>query len=1031
MTLPSELLPVGLLGSSTAAGGYQVSRSLRFNSADSAYLNRTPGSAGNRRTWTWAGWVKRTPDVTGVDSLLFASNDAFYFYGEILVFELNVGGGALIVPSQSFRDFSAWMHIQVALDTTQSTANNRVKIYVNGITTIDGGGYPAQNYECVGINNTSNHQIGVYGGAANGNFYLADIHFIDGQALTPSSFTETNATTGQLIPKLYTGSYGTNGWKLNFSDNSTAAALGTDTSGNGNTWTVNNVSVSDFTVAVTSGGLPIYNTSGAYGGTQISGLRSDSNSSYLSLATALGTGSGLDLTDQNVSGRTSGLKTITNAGSVSASSASQFYSGSARFTGATGSRAYLASSSDFAFGTGDFTVEFWVKSEATDVNPSFYRRFFTTGPDSTASVQLGHIVNTSGIVIYYTSTTVLQSTTNIVNKWCHIALTRASGTVRLFVNGVLEASGTDTSDKTNNTPSIGNYNNTDDGRMQGELQDLRVYKGIAKYTSSFTVTSRTLAAGNDSLVDTPTSYGTDTGVGGTVRGNYASLNPLANGSNVTLSNGNLDYSCASSTNTVATSSIAMSSGKWYCEFTVTGGSHIFGLYKASLTGNLTYLGVDANGWGYYSDGEKWTNGTGSAYGNSYTTNDVIGVAFDADAGSLYFYKNGAVQNSGTAAFTGLTSGPYVFATGTDDAGTRTAVSNFGQRPFAYTAPSGFKALCDTNLPTPVIAKPNTVMDVVLYTGTGAALTPTSSLGFNPDWIWIKSRSAATDHALYDVVRGAQARLESNITDAEVTTDGGVTAFNSAGFTLGTLAQVNTSSATYAAWCWDAGTSTVTNTAGSITSQVRANASAGFSVVTYTQPAGAQTVGHGLGVAPELIIVKGRNLSNNWYIYSLSIPANNYLRLNATDASTAYGVALWNGTRPTSTVFSVGADLAGYNYVAYCFAPVAGYSSFGSYVGNGSSDGGFVYTGHRSRWILIKRTDTTANWRIFDTARDTYNVSSAELYPNLANAESAFFSLDINSNGFKIRTSDVNYNASGGTYIYAAFAESPFQYARAR
>jgi hypothetical protein len=329
------------------------------------------------------------------------------------------------------------------------------------------------------------------------------------------------------------------------------------------------------------------------------------------------------------------------------------------------------------------------------------------------------------------------------------------------------------------------------------------------------------------------------------------------------------------------------------------------------------------------------------------------------------------------------------------------------------------------------------MDVVLYTGTGAALTPTSSLGFNPDWIWIKSRSAATDHALYDIVRGAQARLESNTTDAEVTTDDGVTAFNSAGFTLGTLAQVNTSSATYAAWCWDAGTSTVTNTAGSITSQVRANPSAGFSVVTWTgNGASSATVGHGLGVAPVFYVSKNRSASGNWQVLTTAINGSmQYGFLNLTDGFAAAGQ-----TAPTSTVLNLllGGNETnnGNNFVAYCFAPVSGYSSFGSYTGNGSADGPFVYTGFRPRWILQKSTasETYGSWHIYDTARDTYNPVDLELYPNLSSVEGTIpgGDFDILSNGFKIRTNfSGGWNTNGISYIYAAFAESPLQFARAR
>jgi hypothetical protein len=327
------------------------------------------------------------------------------------------------------------------------------------------------------------------------------------------------------------------------------------------------------------------------------------------------------------------------------------------------------------------------------------------------------------------------------------------------------------------------------------------------------------------------------------------------------------------------------------------------------------------------------------------------------------------------------------------------------------------------------------MDVVLYTGTGSALTPTSTLGFNPDLVWIKGRSGATDHAWYDSVRGVEKRLESNTTDAEVTSDGGVTAFNSAGFSVGTLAQVNTSSATYVAWTWDAGEgSAVSNTQGSITSSVRANATAGFSIVTFTSPTGTGnfSVGHGLGVTPEMVIVKSRDAVGVWYVYHKSLATDYYLRLNGTNAAATDGVQWGAGMTSTVLGFRAGySTVGGATTVAYAFAPVVGYSSFGSYTGNGSTDGSFVYTGFRPRWILLKRSDSTGAWSIYDAARDTYNVSSKYLFPNAADAEYTFASLDLLSNGFKLRETAVGYNTSGATYIYAAFSETPFNYARAR
>jgi len=326
--------------------------------------------------------------------------------------------------------------------------------------------------------------------------------------------------------------------------------------------------------------------------------------------------------------------------------------------------------------------------------------------------------------------------------------------------------------------------------------------------------------------------------------------------------------------------------------------------------------------------------------------------------------------------------------------------------------------------------PREYMDVKLYTGNGSTQT-ISGLGFSPDLVWIKNRAAADNHKLTDIVRGATEELESNTDDAEATNADGLTQFNADGFDLGDDDEYNTSAEAYVAWAWDAGSSTVTNTSGSISSQVRANASAGFSVVTYTTTGSAGTIGHGLGVAPSFIITKQRNGTTAWYCYHTSIGAGNYVLLNSTAASAA-GSSIWNSTAPTSTVFSVGNGFGnGETYVAYCFSPLSGYSSFGSYTGNGSTDGPFVYTGFRPRWIMIKRTDSTSNWVIWDTLRADYNEIKLQLFPNTSDSEDNTGACDALSNGFKLRSTNATWNGSGTTHIYAAFAEHPFQYARAR
>jgi len=332
---------------------------------------------------------------------------------------------------------------------------------------------------------------------------------------------------------------------------------------------------------------------------------------------------------------------------------------------------------------------------------------------------------------------------------------------------------------------------------------------------------------------------------------------------------------------------------------------------------------------------------------------------------------------------------------------------------------------------PTIADGSTAMDVALYTGNGSTQT-ISGLNFSPDFVWIKQRSGTQFHRLQDTVRGTSKVLYSNVTDPEDTTSNDITAFNSDGFSVGSF--VNTSSATYAAWTWDGGSSTVSNTDGSITSSVRANASAGFSVVAWTSTSGvAHTFGHGLGVAPYFVIVKKRS-TGNWRVGHNSLGWTTALELNTTGAAFAADGAYWSNTAPTSSVISIGdtGQLGGDN-IAYCWAPVEGYSAFGSYTGNGSSDGPFVYTGHRSRWLLIKASTVVDNWKIVDTERDSYNVAGTLLLPSASNAEIAKtgYEIDICSNGFKVRNATSAFNSNTQTYIWASFAENPFKTSRAR
>src|SRR5210317_2676957 len=322
-----------------------------------------------------------------------------------------------------------------------------------------------------------------------------------------------------------------------------------------------------------------------------------------------------------------------------------------------------------------------------------------------------------------------------------------------------------------------------------------------------------------------------------------------------------------------------------------------------------------------------------------------------------------------------------------------------------------------------INKPSDHFNTVLYTGNGSTQSITG-VGFQPDWTWIKERSSTSGHEVYDSTRGATKLLSPNATDVEGTNASALTSFDSDGFSVGSGGAVNENSQTYVGWNWLAnGGTTSSNTDGSITSTVQANTTAGFSVVTWTGTGANATVGHGLGVAPSMIISKNRDLgTGDWVVYHSGIGATKYLQLNQTAATGTSAIA-WNNTEPTSSVFSVGTwdsgNGSGDKIVSYCFAEIKGYSKFGSYTGNGSTDGIFVYTGFKPAWLMIKRTDSTSSWSMRDTARSTFNVVTNRVWADLSNAESTSTTetIDILSNGFKARNNIGGINTSGGTYIY--------------
>ena len=331
-----------------------------------------------------------------------------------------------------------------------------------------------------------------------------------------------------------------------------------------------------------------------------------------------------------------------------------------------------------------------------------------------------------------------------------------------------------------------------------------------------------------------------------------------------------------------------------------------------------------------------------------------------------------------------------------------------------------------------IKKPSDYFNTKLYTGNGSTQNITG-VGFQPDWVWTKCRSTINSHRLIDAVRGVTKAIVSNSTGAEFTETNGLSAFGADGYTLnGNLASMNTNGDTYASWNWLANGAGAANTDGTISSTVSANTTSGFSIVSWAGNSTAgSTIGHNLGVAPKMIIVKDRDGADSWVVYHNSLAVTEYMVLNSTLAAQTDNEIIFYDTKPTSSVFTVGAhntvNQSGHNYIAYCFAEKQGFSKFGSYTGNGNADGAFIYTGFKPSFIMYKKSSGTGRWTMEDNKRDPFNVATHGLEANgnsVENTGSNYWDVDLLSNGFKLRTTEQETNQSGQTFIYMAFAEQP-------
>ena len=1281
-------IPGGGFSEDRASGAQIVDGGLRFDSAKSQYLKWVPSSAGNRTTWTWSGWIKRSKlggtqrFFTGANAT--ADNDwtALHFNtsDNLVIGAYNV---LLRTSNSVYRDVNSWMHVVVIADLNNASNSLKYRSWVNNqeVTWTS----TSTNQTTSGINAANNHAIGAEQSPNNGgvgsycDIQLTNVYLIDGQALDPSYFGYTDPLTNVWRPKKLSSSvaFGTNGFYLPFDG---SAPIGQDQSGRGNNWTPVNFGGSN-TIEKATGALPILNTDGG-GKVARPGTRTDENASDIVLALPL-VGNKEDVS-AIVKGSGSN-KTVTSVNSVASNAQSNFYGGSYYFDG-TGDYLTAGTSSDYTFGTGDFTVECWVYFNASGT----YQDIFSTADYNSTNLSLRR---TDGNALQYyindAGAGVGSGGSMLAGKWYHTAITRNSGTLRLFVDGVVVYSATETFNfSTSGTFTIGRVpGNPID--LNGYIQDFRIYKGVAKYTSNFIPASTdpdvvpdspsgvsyssnvalvpstdgavafdgsgdylTLADSTDfnfgngdftiegfAYVSSVNSYMTfgptnfasagtfdyivyDSGsrrisfawypynTGGafitssntyplnswfhwavtrsgntfrifingnleasgtnstalshaantvyigrtdgltardfngfqsnihvvkgtalyttnftpptapissvantkllccksnssataadvtpgtiTANGNaaatnfnpftanintqrgkqsgYATLNPLA-ATTGTFSNGNLQLATVLSGYPIytATQYTPAGIGKWYWEFTLnaqTGTNYtMLGMLPSNSTykigqdgtpysfgGLATYIGY--NGVNSAASGAATASGTATA---TITVGDTVGWAFDAENGTVVIYKNGISQ--GTCYTNVLTNIGWTFAfSDYDNASSSTINVNFGQKPFKFPPPAGFQPLTLANTPRPTIVRPDQYVGVSTWSGAqsgSGGLTRQISTGFQPDFVWIKQRnqSFSTGHQLYDSVRGAGAEKELNSsgTAAEgagnIETYGWLNSFDKTGFTVKggstDYDYVDKSGTNYVAWAWKAGGNSNTYnindigystasaaglTAGTITpSGASVNTKSGFSIIRLTTSAssGTYTVSHGLGKDPAFFITKRLNSTSQWWTYHKSIGQSGYLNLASTAASaTDYA---W-GANPTSSVITYTNDflVGSSDYIIYAWAEIPGFSKFGSYTGNGSTDGPVIITGFRPRWIMIKRTDSTSYWHIYDTSRNTYNVANTNLWANGNDAEisDSAYNFDIVSNGFKVRTSDAARNASGGTYIYACWAETP-------
>ena len=914
-----------------AAGANQPAHSIERSVVldTNSYFTRTPSSAGNRKTYTLSFWAKLSQGSNGIGFGQYSdSSNRVYFRVQPAGFSVySVSGGSAdcdVSGSFVFRDPSAWYHIVIVVDTTESTASNRIKLWVNGSSkTLTHTTSWTQNTD-TRINDTNEHTLGLYNNTAYPDGYLAEVNFIDGTALTPASFGETNEDTNQWQAINYTGSYGTNGFYLDFA---TRATDPIDASGNGNNWGSVNVLAGDWKI-------------------------DSPTNNFATLNPLMTTGTNYTYSEGNLKYSTASFR-----------------------NGATTNNIAMTSG-------------------------KWYWEIVMTTNGSTAATHLGVVGMGAGInhLDSYSPRSVYQPGSGNLYQSGSSTTALTSSAVGDIIGFALDVDSNELSIYKNNSSILSGHSlptNSDGGwlvQLLGEGLG-NIMAGVVNFGQDSSFAGEKTAQGNGGVGE-DFYYTPPTG--------YKALN-TDNLDDPSIDDPTKHFNTKLWTSTSAdgTSALGAVTGVgfqpdlvWAKGRTAAWDHSLFNSVMGTGLGKALYTDVTFEAGAYDT----------SAYGN-VTSFDSDGFTVGLTAGNNYAYNYGS--------------------------GTKYLAWNWKAR--GGTAPSKTYAVTVTN--------PGSGNRYTLDTRVSGTNAIPITLEEGGTYTFDQADNSNSGHPLRfsttsNGTHGGGSEYTTGVTTNGTPGSAGAYTRITVAASAPTLYYYCTAHSGMGAEITTPGVGGgVSNLGGTIASVTNANTTAGFSIVSWTASGtNNDTVGHGLSVVPELIIVKSidgaRAAAREWYIYTQKIDGSlDFLNFNTNAKQDS------SANVPTSSVFSVIGSVintSGENIIGYCFHSVDGYSKVGKYTGNGLADGAFVYTGFRPAFIMFKRTDSASNWTMFDNKTDPQNSVGREIYADLANAEAAHYNaLDFVSNGFKLRSVTYAINASSGSFIYLAFAESPFKYANAR